>query len=241
MTDLSGYAKKSTANGDTRSDLRLRLRRPEPRSTCGHHTGTTTRNPSCGPRPSTTSSPRSSEDGPPSIASLNPRHTTRLVSNGCPLTSGKHSTHPESSTTGWRRRGAGQAVQTRYASVQPNGRRPRMAGASTSSGDRQLRTHGTAFDWGENPVTRYMVEAWLGRGMSSPLIVIAAHRPDAGSTGGGVESVDRVEIEDDSDPLNASSQVAVRSGLASATRRQKMIGRGHSPTGQPGGQPTPRE
>ena len=41
MTDLCGYAKKSTANGDTRSDLRLRLRRPEPRSTCGHHTGTT--------------------------------------------------------------------------------------------------------------------------------------------------------------------------------------------------------
>ena len=26
MTDLSGYAKKSTANGDTRSGLRLRLR-----------------------------------------------------------------------------------------------------------------------------------------------------------------------------------------------------------------------
>ena len=30
MTDLSGYAKKSTADGDTRSGLRLRLRRPEP-------------------------------------------------------------------------------------------------------------------------------------------------------------------------------------------------------------------
>jgi hypothetical protein len=29
LTDLSGYAKKSTADGDTRSDLRLRLRRPE--------------------------------------------------------------------------------------------------------------------------------------------------------------------------------------------------------------------
>jgi hypothetical protein len=26
LTDLSGYAKKSTANGDTRSGLRLRLR-----------------------------------------------------------------------------------------------------------------------------------------------------------------------------------------------------------------------
>jgi transposase len=42
-----------------------------------HHTGTTTRNRSCEPRPSTTSSPRSNEEEPPSTASLTPRRTTR--------------------------------------------------------------------------------------------------------------------------------------------------------------------
>jgi hypothetical protein len=41
LTDLSGYAKKSTANGDTRSGLRLRLRiavwsGSRRRSACGH-------------------------------------------------------------------------------------------------------------------------------------------------------------------------------------------------------------
>jgi integrase/recombinase XerC len=46
LTDLSGYAKKSTANGDTRSGLRLRLRiavpgraadaDPPQHLTCGH-------------------------------------------------------------------------------------------------------------------------------------------------------------------------------------------------------------
>lgn len=36
-------------------------------------------NRSCGPRPSTTSPPRSNADQPPSISSLNPRHTTRTA------------------------------------------------------------------------------------------------------------------------------------------------------------------
>jgi hypothetical protein len=38
--------------------------------------GTTTRNRSRGPRPSTTSSPMANADEPPSIASLNPRRAT---------------------------------------------------------------------------------------------------------------------------------------------------------------------